>query len=312
MVIDNVKRYETLKKFIKVVENICMGIQLIFMLLIFLCTLHIGMNVFEITALDGLNPLFDLLKDFSTWLFGDKIKHDAVVDGREVVFVLFSMLSAYILSQLRAALDSAGKNVGRMVVNEKERVETEFNAELKQNLIDDIMAQSNYMMAIQFRARWLMKDSVGIIPPTDEEINKVKMEAVGKFFQMVKAFDGLKFSKDDDILIISSNNVNNFDSTLTKIWAVVNAIKAEYKEKKYGIRVKILVDSFKPLTSVNSVYKNIAPLFNLNANNETICYGNFKNRYELIENSEYYLAVKGKYDMVDGTEDTVWSIIKKD
>ena len=312
MIIDNTKNFEKLKKFVQIIENIATGCQIVVLILVLLCGVHIIMSVFEWHALDALEPFFEIIRNFVTDMFGKSIdKNLDGVDGREVLFVLLGILVAYFLQQLKMGLDSTVKSVQRKIIQEKERVETEFNEELKQNFVDDILKQDSFVLAFQLKVKWLVRESIGEIPPSEEEQDKVKIEAISRYYNRIKNISELKFSKDGEILIMASNNIENIDSILNQLWENISALKAEYKEKKYGLRIKMLIDSYKQSRPINAVYKNISPLFNLNANNEILCLGNFKNRYELIKNTGYFIAVKGKYDMPDGQGETVWTLIKK-
>lgn len=312
MVTDNVKNFENLKKVVKFFEHVSTGIMIIVLLLVFLSAFHLLDGIFEINWMKGMSGFFDIFKNFMTTCFGPNIKQNIDgIDGREVLFILVGIVVTYFLSQIKGACNSVYKNLGKKVVEEKERVELEFNNELKQNLINDIMAQKNFVLAIKLNVRWLVKEGVGLKPPTEEELNKEKLTALTKFYEDMKTVSGLKFSKDEDILIISSGDVEHVDDVFNMAWKSITAIRAEFKTRKFGIRMKMIIDSYKPLTSALSVYKKISPLFDLNASNEILCYGNFKNRYELIQDADYYLAVKGKYEMSDSSEETVWSIVKK-
>ena len=312
MIVDNTKNFEKVKKFVQIIENISTGCQLVVLILVLLCGVHIVMNVFECHALDALDPFFNTLRNFVTDMFGQSVNKSLDgVDGREVLFVLLGILVAFFLQQLKMGLNTMVKNLERTILKEKERVETEFNEELKQNFIDDILEQDSFVLAFQLKVKWLIKDSLGEIPPTQGEQDRVRIEAISRYYNRVKDISGLKFSKDGEVLIMASNDLENIDNILNQLWEQISAIKAEYKEKKYGVRVKMLIDTHKHSKQVNAVYKKIAPLFNLNANNEILCLGNFKNRYELMEDTQYYIAVKGKYDMADGHGETVWSLMKK-
>ena len=313
MVANNVKKFEGIVKLIKFSENMCMFLQIVVILIVFLCTLHIVLGIFHNHTLDFINPYIDSLKSFTTTMFGEAIKQGKDgVDGREVLFILFAVLVVFFVSQVKIALNSIEKDFQYKIIEEKEKREVAFNNELKQELKNQILMQSSFILAIQFKIKWLMKGTIGEYAPTTEEMQNVKMEAISRFFESMKTFGDLKFSRDNDILIIASNNIDDIDNVLNKVSEEISKLKVQYKEKKYGIRVKLIIDSCKKFSSVNSVYKNIVPLLGLNATNEILCYGNFKNRYELIKNTRYYVAVKGKYELTDGREETVFSIIKKD
>lgn len=313
MAVNNVKKYEGIKNLLKLAGNLSNGLQILVIFFVILCITHIILGVCDSHLLDFADPLIKSLKDFTTMLFGTSIKHSQDgIDGREVLFILFSIVLSYFLSQLKLIFDSYIKAAERKIVEEKQKAENAVNRELQRELEREALAQTSFVFAIQFKIRWLTKESLGVLPPTPEELSKVKMEALGKFYENIKTFPGLKFSKDDDVLILSGSNINDVDKTISKVWELINSLKAQYKLNKYGIRVKLVIDSHKPSEPFSAIYKKLTPLFGLNAYNELLCYGNFKHRYELIKDAEYYISVKGRYDIVGASEDTIWTLIKKD
>ncbi len=309
----NLKSLELFQKINKVVGHVAMGLQLLFVITIFLCCLHIALLIFEANFLEFMDPFFNWARETASFLFGSNIKQaETAVDGREVLFILFSMVVSFFMSQIRLASKSYDGSLAKKIVEEKQRLENEFNQELKTNIEQDIMAQSHYVFAIQFKAKSLIQESVGVKPLTAEEINQIKLDAVSRFYEMMKNEPGIKFSKDGEILLAASGSVNKVDAFLDKVFGNLETIRAEYKAKKISIKARMAIDSHKMLTTVNTVYQNLKPLLGFNVSNEILCYGNFRNRYQLIKDPTYIVAVKGKYDMVNGNEETIWSIMKKD
>lgn len=306
------KSYGRIKKLLKILGNIVTGIQILAILLMLLCILHIAFGVFQIHILDFANPLINSLKDFTTMLYGTNIKHDRDgIDGREVLFILSAMVATYFFAQLRMILDSYVKNMEHKIVEEKEKAEEAINKKMQLELEKETLSQTSFVLAVQFKVRGLTQGTIGAIPPSPEELGKIKMEALGKFYEEIKTFSGVKFSKDDDILIISGSNVNNVDVIIEKIMEIISKLKAKYKVNQYGLRVKLAIESHKPMISFNTIYRNLTPLFGLNAYNEVLCYGNFKNRYELIKNSLYYVSPKGRYELGGKDLETIYCLIKK-
>ena len=310
---ENVKNLERFRKVIGLISHICMGVQIVTLIMVFVCMLYIACGIFEVHLLDFTEPFIEFTKSVTTALFGDTVHSNTPdVDGKVVLFVLVNILLTFFVSQLKMAMSDFGKKVDKRIIEAKNEQERQFNNQLQDKLRNDTMAQSHYLIAIQFHLRYLMVEGFGITVPTEEEMEKTKYEIISSFFEQIKPIQGLRFSKDNDILLISSGDMKSVDTVLNKIWDTFNTIKAEYKANKYGVRIRSAIQSFKSTESSNSAYKQIRPLLDLNANNEMLCFGNFRNRYELNSETAYIVAIKGKYDLKTGPEESVWYLVKKD
>ena len=310
---ENVKNLERFRKVIGLISHICMGVQIVTLIMVFVCMLYIACGIFEVHLLDFTEPFIEFTKSVTTALFGDTVHSNTPdVDGKVVLFVLVNILLTFFISQLKMAMNDFGKKVDKRIIEAKNEQERQFNEQLQDKLRNDTMAQSHYLIAIQFHLRYLMVEGFGITVPTEEEMEKTKYEIISSFFEQIKPLQGLRFSRDNDILLISSGDMKSVDTVLNKIWDTFNTIKAEYKANKYGVRIRSAIQSFKSTESSNSAYKQIRPLLDLNANNEMLCFGNFRNRYELNSENDYIVAIKGKYDLKTGPEESVWYLVKKD
>jgi len=310
---ENVKNLERFRKVIGLISHICMGVQIVTLIMVLVCMLYIACGIFEVHLLDFTEPFIEFTKSVTTALFGDTVHSNTPdVDGKVVLFVLVNILLTFFISQLKMAMNDFGKKVDKRIIEAKNEQERQFNEQLQNKLRNDTMAQSHYLIAIQFHLRYLMVEGFGITVPTEEEMEKTKYEIISSFFEQIKPLQGLRFSRDNDILLISSGDMKSVDTVLNKIWDTFNTIKAEYKANKFGVRVRAAIQSFKSTESSNSAYKQIRPLLDLNANNEMLCYGNFRNRYELNSENDYIVAIKGKYDLKTGPEESVWYLVKKD
>ena len=308
----SVKSFEKLKQIIKFFEHTCIALQIIVLLAVFLCCLDVILAVFHNNCLDILNPFFNFIRGWVTSMFGTAIKSTHPdIDGRLVLFVVFGIVLAFFISQLKMALHSFADAVNGKIVKTKMKVEEDFNKQLKNDIEQDIMDQNNFLMAVQIRIKSAVRDQIGSDGPSAEDKEAMKVEIITKFFEQVKLIKALRFSKDNDILLLSSTSMNNFDLVNSSVSTILDNLRNEYKAKKINIRTRMAVTTYKMTTPMVTAYKSIKPLLDLNALNELLCFGNFKNRYELIANRKYNIAVKGKYDLNGTTEDTVWSIVKK-
>lgn len=310
---ENVKNLERFRKVINLIVHVCAGSQIIIMLMVFICMLYIACGIFEVHLLDFTEPFIEFTKSVTVFFFGDTIQSNTPdVDGKIVLFVLVNILLAFFVSQLKIACISFGKDIDKRIVEAKNAIEKQFNETLQAKMRQDIMAQSHYIIAVQFHLRFLMADGFGITAPTEEEMEKTKYDVISKFFEQIKMLPDLRFTKDGEILLISSSNIKNVDDVMNKMWDTFETIRAEYKAQKFGVRIRAAIQSFRSTDSANSAYKQIRPLLDLNAVNEMLCFGNFRNRYELIPDNNYIIAIKGKYDLKTGQEESVWYLVKKD
>ena len=313
MIGSEVKRMESLKKTIGVAGNICMVLQIIVLLVVFACTLYIIFGILENHSLDFLTPYMEAIKSFVISVFGSSIKESQDgIDGRLVLFILAGLLLTFFIVQLRLACNTYSKIVDKKIVAAREKEEADFNKQLEKDMHTDIIKQSHYLLAVQIRAKSLFKDTLTNEVHSLDEIVASKNDAITKFVAHMKQIRGIAFSKDGEIILISSSDINTLDDVVTEIWYIANALKAEYRTKKIGIRTKVAVDSYNPSKSIKNVYKSIRPLLDLNANNEVLCFGNFRNRYNLLENTQYMICIKGQYELGENGDETVWSLVKKD
>ena len=311
--VGNVKNLELLQKVCNIVGHIAMGFQLIFVLMIFLCCFYVACSIFEWHILDFLNPFIESVENFSSLLFGNNIKNNAEtsVDGRIVLFILFSVVVAYFMSQIKLACKNYDKILAGKIVIERQKVEATLNASLQSSVKVDLISQNNYVIAVQFLTKYLVQDNMGVVMPSKEDILKVKLDMVASFYEMMKDVPDLRFSKDGDVLLIAGSNVNNVDATIDSLWSNIERLKIEYRMKKYALRAKLAMECFKPLVPISTSYKVIKPLLSLNATDEILCYGNTRNRYDMIPKKKYVVAVKGKFELDGKQEETIWSILKK-
>ena len=309
---ENVKNLERFKKVIKFIAHVCTLSQIIILLMVFICMLYIACGVFEIHLLDFTKPFIEFTKSITVFFFGETIHSNTPdVDGKIVLFVLVNMLLAFFVSQLKIACLSFVKKIDKRIVDAKNAIEKQFNETLQAKMRQDTMAQSHFIIAIQFHLRFLMADGFGITAPTEEEMEKTKYDIISKFFEQIKMMPDLRFTKDGEILLISSGDIKNVDTVMNRIWDIFDTIKAEYKAQKFGVRIRAAIQSYRSTDSANAAYRKIRPLLDLNAVNEMLCFGNFRNRYELIPDNNYIVAIKGKYDLKTGTEESVWYLVKK-
>ena len=225
---------------------------------------------------------------------------------------MLCMLLAFFVVQLKMACNTYSKTLDKQIVYARSKEEKEFNQKLEEDVHKGLMRQHNYLLAIQIRVKSLFKESLTAETHSAEVIYKYKMEALKNFLSQLKTLNGVNVSQDGDIILINSEDINNIDRIVSAIWKISDQIKADLRTHKIGFRARLAVDAYSSYKSLEWVYKQIRPLLGLNTNNEVLCFGNFRNRYELLDNPQHMIVVKGQYKLNSDNDETIWSLVKKD
>ena len=315
MAVSIIKHLENIKKSMIILSHIFMGLQIIVILTVFICSLYLALQIAHSNMLDFITPFINWIQDFTSFMFGNSIKSSLTeIDGRLVLFMLCGILVAFFLSQVRYACKRYASDIDKKIVEQKRKEEIEFNVKLEEDLKRNIVSQRNYLIIVQFKAKSSILPNSGLPTPTKEELETIRTEVLTKFYGQIGSNTGLTFKKDNDILLIMGNNVDGIDKIFDRIFEIIGMMKPEYKSKQIMIRAKLAADVYSGSTPITNVYNNLKKLYTLNATgSEIICYGNFKNRYSFIPNAKYQISIKGKYDMEEGhqKEETIWALVKK-
>ena len=310
MAVGKVKTLNRIKKGVTILSQIFMLCQIIFVIIVLLCSLYLFLGLLKSHAFDFLTPFIAFAKSFIHTVFGSAIKStQPEIDGEIVLYVFINIFLVFVFAQMKLACKRYVETVDKQIVQERLKEEEAFNRELESELQRDLLAQKNFILLVRLKARPIVRDTVKSSMVPKEEIEKANNDIISKFFEEIKALPGLSFSKDGDILLISSSKFELFENTVTKVFELIDTLKSDYRAKKILLRSRMAADVYKSNVSVKDAYKNIRPLIDLNANNEILCFGNFNNRYKLIKNPKFRIYIKGQYD-INSQNETVWALVK--
>ncbi len=310
MAVGKVKNLNRIKKGVNILSQIFMLFQILFVIIVLLCSLFLFLGLLKNHALDFLTPFITFAKGFVHTVFGSSVKSSQPeIDGEVVLFILINIFLVFVFAQLKLACKRYSEIVDKKIVEERIKEEESFNRELELELERNLLAQKNFLLIVRIKAKPIVRDSVRSAMVPKEEIEKANNDVMAKFFAEIKTVPGLSFSKDNDILLISSNKFEIIDTAFMKVYEIIDTLKSDYRAQKILLRSRMAVDVYKSNVSLKTVYENIRPLIDLNANNEILCFGNFNNRYKLIQKPKYRIYIKGQYDINDQSE-TVWALVK--
>ncbi len=306
-----VKDWNRIKKGINILSQVFMLAQIILVIIVLLCSLYLFLGLMNNHSLDFCVPLILWAKGFIHTLFGSSVKSSQPeIDGEVVLFIFVNIFLVFFVSQAKLTCKRCCELIDKRIVEARIREESMLNTQLRKDLEHDMRKLNNFLFIIRLRAKPLVRDTVRSSAVPKEEIVKANEEVMSKFFAEIKNVPGLSFSKNGDVLLVSSGNFDNIDNTTVKVFEILEQLKNEYRPRKIILRNRMAVDAFKSTNYLESIFNNISPLLDLNANNEILCYGNFQERYKLVPNPKLYTYVKGKYDIKSEGE-TIWALVKK-
>lgn len=308
---DSIKNLKRLKIVCMILANLMMIVQVVLIVLVLLFSLYSFLHLLDNTALDFMNPLVQMAKSFVKFLFGNTIKASLPeIDGEIVIFIVMDVILTFVVVQLKMALKAYQEEIDKKIVEEKAKVEVKFNRALDEELHKSIQAYSSFMLGCAFKVSPLVADSMQIYGVQAIDTKSVGLEIAARFVGAIKSVPGIKISREDGNILITSAKFENIDLVLATVLDVCKHLKKEYRSKKITIKTRLAIEAYRPMTPFEVVYKTVKPLLELNLGNDALCYGNVKSRYAMVENPVFNIEVKGKYD-IDDSEETIYSLVKK-
>lgn len=311
MVKDKVKELKNLKKILEISASVFVLLQIVFIVIVLLVSLYLLMGLMNNHSFDFLTPFVQWAKSFIHFFFGNSIRSTQQdIDGEVVLYIFLNIFYVFLASQLKTACSQGVLILEKKIVVQRQEDEELFNKKLQEDINNDLRAQKLFLLILKLRVKNAVKGAIKADAIPQEEIDEINKKILGVFFAKVKDIPGLSFTKDGDILLISCANFEQIDEKLQLILKVLDDLKAEYKEKKLIILSRMAIDVYRSANNLKPVYTNLKPLLGLNSSNEILCYGNFNNRYKLIQNPKHLISIKGKFDF-NGRNESVYGLIKK-
>lgn len=308
---NKIKGLKYLKVSCLILSNLMMAFQIIFIILLMLLSVYAFLQLLHNTSFDFMAPIADWAKGIVQFFFADTIKASREdIDGELVVFLFLDVIFIFILAQLKTAFVRYNEELDKKIVEEKAKEEVVFNKNLKSELQRNIASYNCYMIGFKMKAAPLVADAMQIYGAQQIDSESIEKEALEKFVAVVQKLPDVKVSKEENILIITSHKFENVDVVIATIQNTIAKLKKEFRDRKIVLKTRLAIDTYKSLTPLKKVFGLVKPLLSLNSGNDILCYGNFNNRYAMLQNTAYEVFIKGKYD-IGNSEETIWALVKK-
>lgn len=257
-----------------------------------------------------LTPVADNIIEFMRMKFETSSDKGAIgADNSLFLFILFMGVIVLAVTQLKTSADMAIKKIGKLITQIKLKQEDEFNAQLRAEADQVILAYRNVVFIAKFSVRRKFMDDLRSEEEVEKEQKEKEFQLLCDFYNRIKESPCCKFAKNGDLLIVNLKGFAHVDKLLYYVTKALEDIKAEMKRDGWIVRSYCAIDAYDDKALIKDVYYDLQILLKLNLHNEIICYGNFCNRYYMEANNLFEAYLKGVYELTE--PENVWSLVKK-
>lgn len=298
------------KKFFRLFIDMSFMGQIILTVIILAFALYWFMDLINYQYFAFLTPVANNITDFMHAYFEESLNKGANnTDGSLFLFIMFLVIIISFLTQVKSFSTTAIRKLGRTIDRVKSKKEDEFNAQLRAEADQAILAYRNVVLIVRLAVKKRMIDD----RRTEEEKEKESKEMVDKLvcdlYARVKESPCCKFAKNGDQLVVTLKGFTHVDKLLYYVDKALEDMRTELRKDNWILKSFGAIDAFDDKALLKDVYYDLQILLKLNLYNEIVCYGNFCNRYYMESKNLFEAYLKGVYDTTE--PENVWTLVKK-
>ena len=302
--------FNLIKKFLRMFMDAAFMSQIILMVIIFAFVMYWFFDVLNCQYLAFLTPVANNISGFMHQYFADSLSKGATkTDGSLFIFIMILLITIGALTQLKSFAITASKKVVRIIDKIKIKNEDEFNAQLRAEADQAILAYRNVILITKLAVKKRVVDDTR----TEEEKTKENEEMLDKlvceFYNRIKSAPCCKFAKNGEQLVVTLKGFTHVDKLLYYVDKALEDLRTEMRKDGWVLRSYSAIDAFDDKALLKDVYFDLQIVLKLNLYNEIICYGNFCNRYYMEPKNLFEAYLKGVYDTTE--PENVWTLVKK-
>ncbi len=302
--------FNLMKKLLKMFLDLAFMSQIILMVIIFAFVMYWFFDVINCQYLAFLTPVADNISEFMHEYFADSLSKGATkTDGSLFIFIMILLVTIGALTQVKSFAIAVSKKVSRIIDKIKIKNEDEFNAQLRAEADQAILAYRNVILITKLAVKKRVVDDTR----TEEEKTKENEEMLDKlvceFYNRIKSAPCCKFAKNGEQLVVTLKGFTHVDKLLYYVDKALEDLRTEMRKEGWLLRSYSAIDAFDDKALLKDVYFDLQILLKLNLYNEIICYGNFCNRYYMEPKNLFEAYLKGVYDTTE--PENVWTLVKK-
>ena len=299
-----------MKKLLRMFLDLAFMSQIILMVIIFAFVMYWFFDVINCQYLAFLTPVADNISEFMHEYFADSLSKGATkTDGSLFIFIMILLVTIGALTQVKSFAIAVSKKVSRIIDKIKIKNEDEFNAQLRAEADQAILAYRNVILITKLAVKKRVVDDTR----TEEEKTKENEEMLDKlvceFYNRIKSAPCCKFAKNGEQLVVTLKGFTHVDKLLYYVDKALEDLRTEMRKEGWLLKSYSAIDAFDDKALLKDVYFDLQILLKLNLYNEIICYGNFCNRYYMEPKNLFEAYLKGVYDTTE--PENVWTLVKK-
>ena len=303
--------YKLAANILKIINQIAFIIQLILVVYMFLVTAQWFLNLLDIGLLNFMAGAAESITISMHNIYDEKIivgKNE--LDPAILVFDILGMVVLVSLNFLKEFNIQKTKEIDSALEKIRVQREVEFNKKLQAEFEAKMRVFSNYAIIVTFIVKNLFVDDVFTGKDACAGIKEHEQLAFKTLYAAVKDIPNCKFARNGNQLILTSNHFDSIDKVLTTIDLATARIRQNFKKEKWLLTNYMAVETFDNKTTIKEVYPNLIKLIKLKIPNEIVCMGNFQLRYGLLTRKLFNVYQNGLYDLGDGKDTNIYSLVK--
>ena len=180
--------FNLMKKLLKMFLDLAFMSQIILMVIIFAFVMYWFFDVINCQYLAFLTPVADNISEFMHEYFADSLSKGATkTDGSLFIFIMILLVTIGALTQVKSFAIAVSKKVSRIIDKIKIKNEDEFNAQLRAEADQAILAYRNVILITKLAVKKRVVDDTR----TEEEKTKENEEMLDKlvceFYNRIKS-----------------------------------------------------------------------------------------------------------------------------
>ena len=303
--------YKLTSNILKLINQLAFIIQLILIIYMFLVTAYWFLNLLDIGILNFMAGSAASLTKSMHNIYNEKIIiGNNELDPAILVFDILSMVFIVGMNFMKEFNIQKLKELDSAIEKIRLRREAEFNRKLKAEFEAKMRVYSNYAIIVTFTVKNIYTDNVFSSADANAGIKEQEELAFKSLYAAVKDIPNCKFAKNGSQLILTSSNFNGVDKVLTTIDLATARIRQNFKKERWLLTNYMAVETFDNKTTIKDVYPTLIRLIKLKVPNEILCMGNFNLRYGLLTRKLFNVYLNGLYDLGDGEDTNIYSLVK--
>ena len=299
-----------LKKLMRLFIDMSFMGQIIFTVIILAFSLYWFMDLVNYQYLAFLTPVADNIKEFMHAYFEESLNKGANnTDGSLFLFIMFLVIAITLLSQLKTFSSTIIRKLSRLIDKVKTKKEDEFNAQLRAEADQAILAYRNVVLIVRLAAKKRVVDDRRTEEEKEKEAKDMADKLVCDLYTRIKESPCCKFAKNGDQLVVTLKGFTHVDKLLYYVDKALEDMRTELRKDNWIMKSYGAIDAFDDKALLKDVYYDLQILLKLNLYNEIVCYGNFCNRYYMESKNLFEAYLKGVYDTTE--PENVWTLVKK-